>query len=545
MPSPISPPPSAQTAADYHRRTKHHPGRYAAGPHGLDWDDQPTPFRRYRGAPASALERPSIDRLAPFAEVADGRVGNARAVDPHSIAQLFGNALAISAWKRYGPDRWSLRCNPSSGNLHPTEAYLVWTDPGPFPAGLQLYDPETHALSLRCRYAPELIATMADYRPHDGFLVGLSNIAWREAWKYGERAWRYCQLDLGHALATLRYAAAGLGWRVETLPGWSDPALATLLGLDRDGDFPEQETELPEVLLAVGPEPEVTVAAPTEELLAALPGQAWSGPAEPLSPNHDRSWPVVDEIGQAAHQDPTQPSGPHAAPLPPVAAHDCPVPADTLLRTRRSAQAMDGATSLSRADFFRLLDHLLVRPGLPPWGQHPAQARIHLVLFVHRVDDLRPGLYLLTRHPDAEPSLRNALRDEFQWQALDGCPDHVGLRLLVAARAERSAAGLACQQAIAGNGAFAVAMLGEFDAALADGAPGYRDLFREAGLVGQALYLEAEAIGLQGTGIGCFFDDALHDLLGIADTRYQVMYQFTVGGAVVDTRIGSEPAYSD
>src|SRR5512140_998765 len=29
----------------YHERSKHHPERYASGPHGLDWATQPNPFR--------------------------------------------------------------------------------------------------------------------------------------------------------------------------------------------------------------------------------------------------------------------------------------------------------------------------------------------------------------------------------------------------------------------------------------------------------------------------------------------------------------------
>ncbi len=33
----------------YHRRTKHHLSRYAAGPDGLDWANQPDPFRTFTG----------------------------------------------------------------------------------------------------------------------------------------------------------------------------------------------------------------------------------------------------------------------------------------------------------------------------------------------------------------------------------------------------------------------------------------------------------------------------------------------------------------
>jgi hypothetical protein len=45
----------------------------------------------------------------------------------------------------------------------------------------------------------------------------------------------------------------------------------------------------------------------------------------------------------------------------------------------------------------------------------------------------------------------------------------------------------------------------------------YRRLFWECGMIGQILYLEAEAAGLRATGIGCFYDDPTHHLLGIRD----------------------------
>ncbi len=45
-------------------------------------------------------------------------------------------------------------------------------------------------------------------------------------------------------------------------------------------------------------------------------------------------------------------------------------------------------------------------------------------------------------------------------------------------------------------------------------------------------------------GIGCFFDDALHQVVGLAGCRYQDLYHFTVGGAVEDPRLRTRPAYA-
>ena len=65
-------------------------------------------------------------------------------------------------------------------------------------------------------------------------------------------------------------------------------------------------------------------------------------------------------------------------------------------------------------------------------------------------------------------------------------------------------------------------MVAEFERPLNHyGAWFYPRLFWEAGAVGQVLYLEAEAAGIRSTGIGCYFDDAMHEILGLEDTTYQ------------------------
>lgn len=111
---------------------------------------------------------------------------------------------------------------------------------------------------------------------------------------------------------------------------------------------------------------------------------------------------------------------------------------------------------------------------------------------------------------------------------------------------ERKASQLSCLQAIAGKGAFSLGMVADFARTLEEeGDWAYRRLFWEAGLIGQVLYLEATAAGVSGTGIGCFFDDAVHETLGIDGKAlgWQSLYHFTVGTAVEDPRIATEPAY--
>lgn len=223
----------------YHERTKHHLSRYAAGPGQLDWATQPDPFRRYADSEHLPLAL-AADRIAlPFSALHQACHVSPSPLDREHVGILFELSMALSAWKAVGQTRWALRCNPSSGNLHPTEAYLVCPDLPDLPSGIYHYLSLEHLLETRARPGAGWNAIW----PGKGVLLGLSSIHWREAWKYGERAYRYCQHDAGHALAALRYAAATLGWQARLLDLWGDADIAALLGLDRVGDFADAERE--------------------------------------------------------------------------------------------------------------------------------------------------------------------------------------------------------------------------------------------------------------------------------------------------------------
>jgi nitroreductase len=166
------------------------------------------------------------------------------------------------------------------------------------------------------------------------------------------------------------------------------------------------------------------------------------------------------------------------------------------------------------------------------------------VLFAHRVDGLARGLYLLPRAPGAAEAFRAALRPSFGWRHVEGAPNGLPLLLLEEGDTRPLARFASCHQEIASDSAFAVAMLADFRD-LEDGPWWYRRLHWEAGTLGQVLYLEAEATGLRGTGIGCFFDDVVHETLGLGDDRFRDIYHFSVGGAVDDRRLTTRPGYGD
>ena len=227
----------------YHRRTKHSLQRYARGPETIDWSDQPDPFRRFDGCAIQPLPKPGRELAVTWADLDERQAVPVAELNQDNIGLLLELAFGLSAWKRYGPERWALRCNPSSGNLHPSEAYLINGVAGWMPQGVYHYVSHDHHLEQRCAFDNAALPNT--------LLLGLSSVHWREAWKYGERAYRYCQLDAGHALAALSYAAATLGWRIEWLSQYSDVELACLLGLDCKEEFIDKEKETAEWLCRI------------------------------------------------------------------------------------------------------------------------------------------------------------------------------------------------------------------------------------------------------------------------------------------------------
>jgi SagB-type dehydrogenase family enzyme len=541
------------TVFAYHQRSKHDFHRSAAALGYMDWANQPHPFRYYERASVTRLE---LNRKLP--PVGFDRIYQRNSLDPapvnlETLSDFFYYSLALSAWKQAGTSRWALRVNPSSGNLHPTEAYVLWT---PFSAGqatpeLCHYISETHSLERRAVFSDEMWQSLAGHLPPGSFLVGLSSIAWREAWKYGERAFRYCQHDLGHAVAALRISAALCGWQFRLVPNWSTDDVAVLLGLDRKQDLIAEEHEEPEVLAVVIPTTidgtqAGMIAPPTKTIIDTIQSADWYGCANRLSPDHV-AWQVIDEVTAATKMPRSAASATNSWIF-----HEWPqanlsrsyVDARQIIHQRRTCLALDGSSGTSRDVFLGMLSRTLPGPH-PPWDALYWPPAIHLVLFVHRVNGLTPGLYILVRDPAKKDRLKNAMRDTFAWETPSEVPETFPLYLLTEADCRHAARTVSCHQDIAADGFFSLGMIAEFAEPIGrHGAWFYRNLFWEAGMVGQVLYLEAEAAGARSTGIGCYFDDPVHEILGLTGNQFQDLYHFTVGIHVDDPRLQSWPPYS-
>ena len=473
----------------------------------------------------------------------------AASLNHHSISQLFFDSLALSAWKCAGDTRWALRVNASSGNLHPTEGYLVCGPVDGLCAQPMVahYAPKEHALEVRLAFDAKRWVKLCEGFPPDTFFIGLSSIHWREAWKYGKRAYRYCMHDAGHALGAISIAAAGLGWHTRLLDEIGTEELGCLLGTSHPHNGAhDAEAEEPDMLIACIPESLATssLAIPAE-LLRSFSALDWQGVANTLSPSHV-NWEIeaIATLVRKPHGLPAFDSFNHAPQSysPPPRA----VSLRKMIRQRRSAVAMDGETRISSDTFYRILDRTLAVAGGVPFDTLPWKSQLQLVVMVHRVDDVPSGLYLLVRDPAQTDVLQAALTQAEPWHKPPGCPQSLPLYCMLERDTRNAARAISCHQDIASDGCFSLAMLAVFRDPLQHyGAWMYPRLFWEAGMIGQLLYLEAEAAGVRSTGIGCYFDDAMHEVLGLEDDTFQDLYHFTIGGPVEDTRLTILPAYDE
>ncbi len=510
------------TVLTYHEVTKHSQHRYARSLGYLDWATQPDAFREYKGAKKLLLPLALTNATPPY-HLLDAPLPAAPLLK-ESLSQLMQFSMGIAAWKSSGGSHWAVRCNASSGNLHPTESYLVLPpilEEQEGKSSVFHYTPKDHSLELLAVFESEIWRDL----PEGSFLLALSSVSWREVWKYGERAFRYVNLDAGHAWHSIVVAAKMLGWKVSRLHSVTTQDVSKLVGADQKSRFSEEE--IGDMVLVISKE-NINPNQSIEMLLESLPLH-FEGVANQLSPTM-QEWEIIPAIEEATAtaQMPQESLKRH---------QNFPEPTkeskDVVLK-RRSIHVMDTVRShITKEQFFTLLS------GVSGSLDGKANAA-HLLLFLHRVEGFDEGIYILVRNPRDLATLKASMHSAFSWEECG----FANLYLLEKRDMKMPSQALSCSQAIASDGAFSLGMLCNFSEQLEFyGTHRYKELYWECGAIGQQLYLDATSMGLSGTGIGCFLDDMVHSLVGIKDNRFQSLYHFTVGRGYVDSRIQTQSPY--
>ena len=390
----------------YHQRTKHQPNALARGPAKMDWANQPNPFRSYEGSTQIDLERKGFDEV-------NQQTLEPEPLDRKSLSKFFFESLALSGQKSISGSKWSLRVNPSSGNLHPTEVYLIAGSISGLEGspGVYHYAPKSHSLELLAGIEQDSWQSFC--LPDGSLLLAFSSIYWRESWKYGERAFRYCMIDLGHALGAISVAAHCLNWKSAILDDTGTDDLGRLLWQEKGSVTRDisLEEEHPDVLLAIFTDGRMHNKILDLSVISHANLQSRSVRPNALSKDHIQ-WVEIDKVSEATKKPPTLDTYPEVISSSELLSTKfCHV-----LRRRRSAQVMDENAFMPLESFYAILEAIF--PGNLPFGFLPWKPYIHPIIFVHRVRDIDLGLYILLRDVSVKEKLQAAMLADFVWKSL-------------------------------------------------------------------------------------------------------------------------------
>lgn len=488
----------------YHERTKYDPQTIASKSKGLDWSQQPYPFKEYKIGQTFDLKpylsRQTVPQKGDFWR---------------RISRILGCSYGLTAKIATMGSPLYLRSAPSAGGLYPAEVYLISRGTEFLPAGLYSYQGQSHSLLLfwesdvwtnlqsACFWNPVLENT-------DIALV-TSAIFYRSAWRYEDRAYRRIFLDTGHLLGNIELSASINDYRAHLIGGFNDSQMNELLYLDSEKESVMTVIPLADLLNIRQNLPPSTTALPsaTTTLYAKIPE------GELLNSLHRATIIATDEKIEA-NITPSNWEDKYNFPFclkvsvtsRPVNWGEDLIDLESTILKRRSTRAYSGA-SLS-LDELRALLHFTYQPqdyvgqNLDPNPDYFALDLLETFIAVSAVTGLEEGCYYYA--PKAQ-ELRQIRFKNFQQELHYLC---LGQDL------GRDAAAVVFHTADLSK---AVAKYGDRV---------YRYLHADAGHLGQRLNLAAIHLGLGVSGIGGFFDDQVNEVLGIPSDE-AVIYITTLG----------------
>lgn len=202
-----------------------------------------TNYKTYRLLPrinlpaAEALPTPLSTALADRISVRDFR---REQVSLQTLSNLLHHAFACNREAesvRFRDITLRFRSYPSGGGLYPVEIYPVLLNVANAPLAVTHYDPVNHRLSV-IRDSLDLDefgkAFLGDNRivKTAAFLIVFTCIFERTTVKYGDRGYRLCLLEAGHAAQNVCLTATSQELGTLTYGGYDDDAVARWLGVD-------------------------------------------------------------------------------------------------------------------------------------------------------------------------------------------------------------------------------------------------------------------------------------------------------------------------
>lgn len=498
----------------------------------------PVGDQKYHGTEEIALPLEWPGRGHPYRSLYTG-AWNAEGLNLKNLSQWLRHGMGLSGWKVDDFGESVKRTCHSIDSVFPIEAYIVnYGFIENLEPGLYHFYAVDHYLSLRAKFSVDLCESLSQRFGEDAFLVGFSHQPWRHSMLSQERGWRNTQLDLGHSLTSMQLSSATLGWDMFWLRSMNDHELNMILGLDRD---PEQaQNEFAACLWRIQQKDDLTFQKPeVDQWKTAYQNLSFHGQIQ----NIDNQQSSAGMIRNLQHWC-TWSVDVYPNYMAPLRGEDerwlhPKLRSEKILRSFRSAEQFEMGASLSREDFFAILDKTLARCDRYPFDRFSVAPKVHLILFVHRVQDLQPGMYLLSRDQKSNAGLRQQLASDFEWKP-EGGP--VNFFRLQVGDFKQVTSTLWNQSELGESAIFHVMMLADFDKSVRLDLSTYPHVFWESGMIAQVLSTEATALDHKTHHLAHFIDEQCHLMLGLRADQFRCTYM-SCFGKPAESKTVYKPAY--
>lgn len=490
----------------YHERTAYRRGALGGG--FLDWRARPQVFKTYRGLFVVPLPWDFTGSSKPFFQVLfEPLTDETRGLDLETLSRVFRLSYGITVQSGTGADAFYFRSVPSAGALYPCELYAAVQGVRDLDDGLYHYDPGQNRL-VRLR-AGSFLASKTS--PTAAFFV--TTLFFRSAWKYRDRAYRYCLLDAGHLVENVQLVLRSEGLKACVYDRFNDAGLNAFLGVDAE----------------------------REACVAVLVWES-SGKDTAETVSVSREFSLRDDAPQ---WDPVQPEACRLSPRDAVPRTIVEAHRETALGTvSRGAGDWGTRKELKAPDREREVMKIL-RPTAIPQGLSFAECvwrrRSHRNYVSARVsvDVWQTLWHSLRLHGALCPSIQVLMAcgeaeglpgGVYAWHA-----DEEAAQVMTKEDVRRASAHACLDQEWLKHALFHVVFCVSWKNALdACGPRGYRSALLDAGRLGQRLYLASTALGLGCCGIGAYYDEELRSLFHLG-SGHDVVY-LTASGPVKKLR---------
>lgn len=492
----------------YHERTAYRRGALGGG--FLDWNARPQVFKTYRGLPEVALSRDIEGSSRPFFQVLfDPLPEGTRELDLETLSRVLRLSYGITAQSGAGDDAFYFRSVPSAGALYPCELYAAVQGARDLDDGLYHYDLARNRL-VRLRSGSFLASKVL---PAAAFFI--TTLFFRSAWKYRDRAYRYCLLDAGHLVENALLVLRSEGFKACVYDRFNDASLNAFLGVDAEREA---------CVAVIGLLPETSTGETAESLTISR---------EFSLLDDSRSWnPVQPEACRLSPFD--------AVPRTILEAHRATEPWTGLSGAEESG-ARKGAT----AKGFEKEVRKIPRPEVLPEGLSFAECvwrrRSHRNYVPARisVEVWQTLWHSLGLHGALCPSVKVLMASGetegltagvYAWNAAEE-----EAQVISADDVRRASARACLDQEWLRHALFHVVFHVSWRSVLEGFGPrGYRSAMLDAGRLGQRVYLASTALGLGCCGIGAYYDEELRSLFHLG-SGCDVVY-LTASGPVKKLR---------